>query len=189
MSWETELRLRVSSHDPVRERLRKHRAAPIGKVLEVNDIFDRPDGALRRRGVGLRIRSTRSHQVGSNDLTILTVKGPRLPGVVKSREEVEFEVPNTETASRALNLLGFVRVLRYQKRRESWRLGECRIELDEPPQIGLFVEIEGPDEETIFAMRRTLGLDDAEPVAESYVHMLAAYCDAQGLTDRVVEFS
>lgn len=188
MSWETELKLRVSSHDPVRERLRKCSAAPIGTVLEVNDIFDRPDGALRRRGVGLRIRST-CPQGGGDDLTILTVKGPRLPGVVKSREEVEFEVPNAETASRALNLLGFVRVLRYQKRRESWRLGECRIELDEPPHIGMFVEIEGPDEETIFAMRRTLNLDDAEPVPDSYVHLLAAYCDARGLTERVVEFS
>ncbi len=188
MAWETELKLRVSSHDPVRERLREHSAARAGKVLEVNDIFDRPDGALRRRGVGLRIRSTRP-QVGGDDLTMMTVKGVRLPGVVKSREEVEFPVPNAETASRALNLLGFVRVLRYQKRRESWQLGECRVELDEPPQIGIFVEIEGPDEQTIFAMRRTLGLDDAEPVAESYVHLVAAYCDAYGLTDRVVEFS
>ena len=188
MSWETELKLRVSSHDPVRERLRQHGAVPAGKVLEVNDIFDRPDGALRRRGVGLRIRST-CPQGGGDDLTMMTVKGVRLPGVVKSREEVEFAVPNAETASRALNLLGFVRVLRYQKRRESWRLGECLVELDEPPKIGLFVEIEGPDEETIFALRSTLDLDKAEPVADSYVHMLAAYCDAQGLTDRVVEFS
>ena len=187
MAWETELKLRVSSHDPVRERLREHSAARAGKVLEVNDIFDRPDAALRRRGVGLRIRST-CPQGGGDDLTIMTVKGVRLPGVVKSREEVEFEIPNAETASRALNLLGFVRVLRYRKRRESWLLGECLVELDEPPQIGMFVEIEGPDEETIFATRRALDLDEAEPVAESYVHMLAAYCDAHGLTDRVVEF-
>ncbi|MCH8148946.1 MAG: class IV adenylate cyclase [Planctomycetes bacterium] len=187
MSWETELKMRVASHDPVREKLHELRAALVGKFLEINEIFDRPDGALRRRGVGLRIRSTRPHQVGGDDLTILTVKGPRLPGVVKSREEVEFPVPSAETASRALNLLGFVRVLRYQKRRESWRLGECRVELDEPPHIGLFVEIEGPDEGTIFAMRRTLGLDDAEPVAESYVHMLSAYCADHGITDRVVE--
>ncbi len=188
MSWEIELKLRVSSHDPVREKLRKHSAAPAEKVLEVNDIFDRPDGVLRRRGVGLRIRSTRP-EIGGDELTILTVKGPRVPGVVKSREEVEFAVPSAETASRALNLLGFVRVLRYQKRRESWRLGECLVELDEPPHIGMFVEIEGPDEKTILAMRRALDLDDAEPVAESYVHLLAAYCEAHGVTDRVVEFS
>lgn len=188
MSWETELKLRVSSHDPVRERLRRHGAVPAGKVLEVNDIFDRPDGALRRRGVGLRIRTVRA-ETGGGGSTILTVKGARVPGALKTREEVEFPVPNAETATRALNLLGFVRVLRYQKRRESWRLGECLVELDEPPRIGLFVEIEGPDEDTILAVRRRLELDDAEPVAETYVHLLADFCNEHGLTDRVVEFS
>ena len=187
MSWETELKLRVSSHDPVRERLRQHGAVSAGKVLEVNDIFDRPNGALRRRGVGLRIRTVRA-ETGGGESTIFTVKGARVPGALKTREEVEFPVPNAETATRAMNLLGFVRVLRYQKRRESWRLGECLVELDEPPHIGLFVEIEGPTEADVTEAKSELGLASAETITKSYIHMLRVVCEASGIIPDHIRF-
>lgn len=193
MAWEIELKLRVASHDDVRQRLHDCGAQRASRVLEQNDIFDRPDGALRTRGVGLRIRSTRDgDDTAVSDESApatLTVKGPREPGVFKSREEVEFAVPNADTAARMLNLLGFVRILRYEKRRESWRFGGCLVELDEPPHLGRFVEIEGPDEAAINTVRTELGLAQAAPVADSYVRLMMNYCAAHGLDERVVTFT
>lgn len=193
MSWETELKLGVAAHDEVRRRLEQRGGTFQRKVLEVNQIFDRPDGALRGRGIGLRIRSVRSVDGEAADAAVvpavLTVKGPRAPGVLKSREEIEINIPDSETGSRLLNVLGFVRVLCYEKRRESWEFASCRIELDEVPYIGRFIEIEGPDEQSISAVREQLGLANVEAVAQSYVHLMMDYCNSQGLNDRVVTFA
>ncbi len=185
MPLETELKLRVESHEPVRARLPALGAAFAGRVRETNEIFDRPDGSLRRQGHGLRIRSVRAED-GDPPPATLTWKGPRLPGPMKSREELEVRIGEPETAARLLQMLGFVRVLRYEKRRESWTLGDCRVELDEPPHLGLFVEIEGPDEETIRAVRDQLGLDGAAQIQSSYVRMLAEFCEKRGMVDRVL---
>ncbi len=193
MSREIEAKLRVDSHQPVRERLRALGAEFVARVLETNRIFDRSDGSFRRRGCGLRIRSavaadatTGRKEDPTHHAATLTFKGPVIAGTFTSREEVEVGISDEETTARMLALLGFAPVLVYQKRRESWRLGECRIELDEPPHIGLFVEIEGPDEHVIQEVQVALGLEATAHVRSSYVHMLAAYCEEHGITVRVL---
>ncbi len=186
MPSEIEAKFRVESHQPVRERLQAIGATSLGRVLETNVIFDRPDGSLRHRGCGLRIRSVKVE--GSDDRqATLTFKGPVRSGPFKSREELEIEIGDAETAANIFHGLGFVVVLSYQKRRESWRRRDCRIELDEPPHIGLFVEIEGPNEAAIRAVQAELGLKGTAHVKASYVHMLFAYCREHGVTSRVLE--
>jgi adenylate cyclase class 2 len=114
----------------------------------------------------------------------LTFKGPVTPGAFKSREEFETPVGDAETAVRILDELGFVVILAYQKRRERWRLHDCQIELDEPPHIGLFVEIEGPDEAAIRSVRTELGLDAAPLERASYVRMLLSHYGVNGGAER-----
>ena len=80
---------------------------------------------------------------------------------------------------RLLTSIGFVEVLRFAKRRESWRLAGCRVELDELPKLGCFVEIEGPSEEAIQAVREQLGLVDSESVTRGYPELLSAACGAR----------
>ena len=188
MAREIEAKLRVTAHAPVRERLRSSGAVHLGRVLETNLIFDRPDGSLRARGCGLRIRTSADTATGKQ-CHRLTLKGPVGRGEFKSREELEVEIGDADVAADILQQLGFVRVLSYQKRRESWRVGECRVELDEPPHIGLFVEIEGPDEVAIRVVRDRLGLSDAVHEKASYVRMLTAWCDEHGVTDRVLRLT
>lgn len=183
MPLEVEAKFRVESHDPVRQRLEGLGATCLGCVLETNDIFDRSRGTLRQRGCGLRVRSSVCEETAERRAT-MTVKGPVQEGILKSREELEIEIDDPETAGRMLALLGYVRVLRYEKRRQSWRLDDCRIELDEPPHIGLFVEIEGPDESAVLAVQQKLGWQDAEHVRASYVAMLDAYRTEHGLSRR-----
>lgn len=188
MPTEIEAKLRVESHAPVRERLRAVGAECLGSVLETNLIFDRPEGSLRQTGYGLRVRRMANVDSGESSAT-LTVKGPVVPGPFKSREELEINISSADTAARMLGLLGFVQVLRYQKRRESYRFGDCRIELDEPPHVGVFVEIEGPTESAIQAVQKKLNLMGLPHVKASYPSMLAAYCDEHGIADRVLNLA
>ena len=188
MAREIEIKLRVTSHDPVRRRLRELGATLGWRGVETNRIYDRFDGGLRKAGVGLRVRSVVSDDEIRLPVT-MTVKGPRAPGVVKSRDEFETGVISADTVACMLRLLGFVRVLRYEKRREHWVLGKCAVELDEPPHIGLFVEIEGPDEETIRACQADIGLSGAADVSESYVRLMMTYCRVHGNDDHDVRLA
>ena len=185
MSVEIELKLRVESHGPVRQRLKEVGANFLESVLETNSIYDRPDGSLRKRGCGLRMRSVTPVGEKTNRTT-LTFKGPRFATALKSREELETGVNDAAALARMLEGVGFVQVLRYEKRRESWELDGCRIEMDEPARLGLFVEIEGPNERTILAVQRKLRLDQSREVLTSYVGMLIAYCEAYDIADRTL---
>lgn len=189
MAREIEAKIRVASHEPVRRRLGELGAKRLGCVLETNRIFDRSDGSLRNRGCGLRVRTTMPLDGKGTGTTTLTYKGPVQPGAFKSREELEVSVSNADTLAQLLFQLGCVQILQFEKRRESWLLGECRIELDEPPHIGLFVEIEGPDDAAIRAAIDSLGLADEPHVSASYVRMLADYCAEQGICNRVLRLA
>ena len=179
---EIEAKYRVASHEPIRKRLKSEGAESLGTVRETNEIFDAADGSLRLRGRGMRVRSTIDERTQQRCAT-MTFKGPVRPGPFKSREELEVDVSDAETASKILHRLGLVRVLRYEKRRESWQLNDCRVELDEPPHIGLFVEIEGPGETAITAVTARLGLDGAVHEKASYFGMLHAYCVEHAIVD------
>jgi adenylate cyclase class IV len=63
----------------------------------------------------------------------------------------------------------------FQKRRTTYRLGRCLVELDELPMLGAFIEIEGPSERQVFAVAGKLGLGD-ESIKISYSHMMAEAC-------------
>lgn len=183
MAVETEAKFRVESHEPIRRRLRAAGARCLGTVLETNRILDRPDGSLRRQGCGLRLRTSEALE-GGTVRTTLTFKGPRAPGPLKVREELEVDLPDAETMGGILVRLGFVTVLWYEKRRESWQIADGRVELDEPPHLGWFVEIEAPDEAAVRRIQSELSLQDADMVAASYVHMLDTWCKEHGITDR-----
>ncbi len=186
MALEIETKLRVESHRPVRERLRSLGAERVGEVLESNDILDASDGSLQNRGCGLRIRKNQPR--GSAEaVTVVTFKGPVIPGPLKTREEHEAILGEADAALRVFGALGFVPILSYQKRRESWNLNDCKVELDEPPFIGLFVEIEGPSESAVLDTQSLLGLNDLSHVQASYVRILSEYCLKNGIEDRVLK--
>jgi adenylate cyclase class 2 len=155
-------------------------------VLETNWILDFADGSLQKKGCGLRVRDALEHGTGNQEAT-LTFKGPRKPGPLKSREEIETSLGDAESMLATLDAVGLRPILRYEKRRESWRLAECRVELDEPPEIGLFIEIEGPDETSIRTVQARIGLAKAEVESRSYVAMLMEFCEKGGLRNRTLE--
>ena len=172
MAIELECKVRVESLATVRERLKAATGAEfVGRVLEENRLFDREDGSLRRAGCGLRVRSTRVVE-GTAQSPTLTYKGPRAPGPFKRREEIELQIADAATMGEILHALGYSERVIFEKRRESWRLPPCRVELDELPRLGTFVEVEGPSEAAVREALTTLAIADREPVSQTYVSMV-----------------
>lgn len=158
--------------------MRESGAARHTHVQETNRIFDRPDRRLLAGDCGLRIRESRPLDGGRPLQPTLTFKGPRDPGPVKSRAELETPVADAETLAEILQRLGFQEVIRYEKRRETWRLGDCEVCLDELPRLGWYVEIEGPRIEAVETARRQLGLTALPTPGETYVELAADHGDA-----------
>ncbi|GIW77591.1 MAG: hypothetical protein KatS3mg104_2654 [Phycisphaerae bacterium] len=187
MTIEIEAKMKVSDLGVVRSLLEKMDATRSAEIFEINTFFDTEDRSLLAADQGLRLRVNRNMSTGE-ETYVYTFKGPRLHGKLKSREEIELAVCNPRDAERFLMALGFVRVLSFEKRRYKWKLDECSIELDELPYLGAFVEIEGPDEETVLRVREKLSLANAPIIKSSYIAMLMAYLQENGVHDRSVTF-
>ncbi|MCK4658518.1 MAG: class IV adenylate cyclase [Phycisphaerae bacterium] len=171
MPTELEAKFAVQAHKPVRERLEGLGARFLGRVLETNSIHDRPDDSLRKSGCGLRVRGIEL-LAGEPQPATLTFKGPIQAGPFKKREEIELPLADADAMRRLLEAVGFVEVFRFRKRRESWHLSNCRVELDELPRLGRFVEIEGPTPADIHAAQDALGLNSAQHITRGYVGLL-----------------
>jgi adenylate cyclase, class 2 len=184
MPLEIEAKMQVDDLGAVRSRLKAAGAKAAGTHLETNIFFDTPGAALRRADRGLRLRANREVK-SKRTVHIVTFKGPRQSGRLKRREEIEFEVVHPDAAIRVFRELGFGVSLRFQKRRESWTLGGCKIELDELPLLGTFVEIEGPGNRRIMQVRKRLGLADHPLITGSYASLMAARV---GKSRKTVEF-
>lgn len=171
MAIEIEVKVRAPSLDVVRERLKQAKAKRIGSRFEVNAFFDTPDRAMKVRGEGLRLRSMRDERSKST-ASVITFKGPRESGEVSRREEIEFEIGDFDDAAALLGKLGYERRLGFEKRRESWSLDGCLIELDELPYLGTFVEIEGESDAKVLRTLKKIGLSHEEPVTRGYISMI-----------------
>jgi len=188
MPIEIEAKVSVPEVDVVRKRLQEVGAEPAGSVVETNTFFDTDDRSLLAADKGLRLRK----KVNASDKTdvkyIITFKGPRRHGQLKSREEVELVVEAEREAMSLLACLGYSRILSFEKRRESWKLGGCSVELDELPHLGTYVEIEGPNEGAINKVRDQLHLTDRPLVKASYVALLMTHLQERGDTKRAITF-
>lgn len=187
MAVEIEAKMSVTDHERVRSVLRERGAHEKGKVLETNIFFDAEDRTLLAADKGLRLRVQRDAASGEEKY-IITFKGPRAPGPLKTREEAELEVANPTDASRLLEALGYKRLVSFQKRRETWELGGCKIELDEIPYLGKFVEIEGPSDSTVMKTRESLKLSDRPIVKNGYISLLLSHLEENRIREREIKF-
>jgi len=187
MPIELEVKLKVAELSPVRARLRELGAERVGQFLETNIFFDTEDRTLLAGDQGLRLRINRNVEDGRQDYT-LTHKGPRQHGSMKNREETEVGVTEPDSAIELVGRLGYGQTLSFEKRRETWKLEGCKVELDELPFLGEYVEIEGPREEIIRQVQQKLGLGDCPMVKASYVALLNTHLQEQGEWGRMVQF-
>ncbi len=185
---ETEAKLKVESHGEVRARLEEAGATRVGRVLETNAIFDDAGRTFLVADKGLRVRRVDAID-GPPPQATLTYKGPKRAGDLKSREEVELTVSDAEAARAFLTALGFLETLTFQKRRETWVLGDCHVEMDELPHLGCYVEIEGPDAEAVGKVLARLELADLPILKDSYIGLLVDHCRRHDLATDRIEFA
>jgi adenylate cyclase, class 2 len=183
MPQELEAKMKVSDLAPVRARLVELGATHIVKRLEVNVFVDSPDKTLLSKDSGLRIR-LHANNDGSREI-VMTYKGKQVgANGLKNREEIEVVVDDLDRTLAVLSKLGYVSDLRFEKRRESFELEGCRVELDElPPPLGVFVEIEGQTKTSIDGVREKLGLEQTELSTVSYAAMVAKHLKEVGKTE------
>jgi adenylate cyclase class 2 len=187
MAVEIEAKMKVSSLESVRTRLEAAGAERVGDFFETNVFFDTEDRSLLAADEALRMRVNRNVET-REEVYVFTFKGPRQHGKLKSREELELSVANPRDAERFLNALGYQKVMSFEKRRHSWRLQGCAIELDELPHLGVYVEIEGADESIVMKVRDQLALDKSPIIKTSYSAMLMSWLQEKGSTERSVVF-
>lgn len=187
MPVEIEAKMKVADHEPLRRRLQELGAEARGRFLEVNTFFDTDDRALLAGDKGLRLRRNRNLDTLEEQF-VITFKGPRLNGKVKTREELELAVGDGDAACELLEKLGFHRMLSFEKRRDRFRIDDCSVELDELPHLGCYVEIEGPAEAEVLRVREKLGLASTHLVRASYIALLMAWLQERGRHGKDVVF-
>lgn len=181
MATETEAKIKVDALAPIVERLRNLGALDQGTSLERNWVLDRPDGGLMAGGVLLRVRNV--GDVGG----ILTVKRRMKGGEFKTREEVESMIDSTDDVLRQLQMVGFEIKWIYEKQRATWVWHDCVLALDECPEIGCFVEIEGEADDIRLAAA-DIGLDPALHIQDSYLELWMKHLAARGEDPRHMVF-
>lgn len=181
MATETEAKIKVADLAPIAQRLRSLGAVDEGTVLEKNCVLDRPGDELMHGGVLLRVRN-----VGGPG-GILTVKRRAEGGQFKTREEVECMVDSSHDLLQQLEMVGFRVKWIYEKRRGTWLWHDCVLALDECPEIGCFVEIEG-EADNICRVAADIGLDPDKHIDDNYLGLWQKHLAARGEDPRHMVF-
>jgi predicted adenylyl cyclase CyaB len=179
MGIEIEAKMRVADHEAVRRQLREVGATRKGLTRETNRFFDGPGRRLASADQGLRLRTNTNSETG-DAAHVVTFKGPRQAGKFKTREELEFATDDVDATATIFQHLGYPLELSFEKRRETWELDGCKVELDELPHLGTFVEVEGPDERIVESVRAKLGLQNEPSISEGYASMVAKHLKKAG---------
>jgi predicted adenylyl cyclase CyaB len=166
--------LDIETHlDNIRRELMRQALARAGgqlrqaETFEDNSVLDDEARSLAASGRLLRLRRV-------EETNLLTFKGPaRFAAGVKTRSEFEIAVTDGEQVLAILGALGFRPVRRYQKRRETWRLGTTTVALDTTP-VGCFVEVEG-EGNALATIAASIGLDPSSAVHGTYLDLWTSY--------------
>lgn len=181
MPLEREIKLRFDSADEAREKVLALGATPLhGRRLQEDALLDTEDELLRRQRSTLRVRS-------EGGKSLLTFKGPPLPGALKLREEHETVVADGAALLAILEALGLHIWFRYEKYREEFSADDIVIAIDETP-MGVFVEIEG-GEDALHATALALGRLPADYITDSYRFLFLQHRDANGLAEHDMVFA
>jgi adenylate cyclase class 2 len=170
MCTEIEAKLKVDSLQTVAEKLDQLGAEFLQEQLQKDLYFDDANAALIETDRCLRLRQ---QFADGQEKLLLTYKGAKEKDDFKKRKELEIEVKDLDSIGELLSALGYEQALVVEKKRRIWRLGSCRVCLDELPLLGSFVEIEGPDSRTIADVQRSLGLADSTHIPESYAKLIS----------------
>ncbi len=149
MQEEVEAKFLKTDHAVERAKLRE-----LGADLEQpmrlmrRTLFDYPDNRLAKAHSRLRVRD-------EGDKVTVTYKS-RSSGS-RYDQETETTLGSYDTMVELLKAIGLVVYTFQESKRETWHCQGAEVVLDEWPWLSPYIEIEGPDEETIKACAEALG--------------------------------
>lgn len=143
MAWEVEQKFVVGDLAAVQQALTAVGATWEGPISQADRYWNHPSRDFALTDEALRLR-----QIGEQNF--ITYKGPRYDATTKTREELEFPLPDgrhvPEQLGQIFAALGFRRVATVRKRRLpgtlEWEGQVVHIALDEVEGLGTFAEIE-----------------------------------------------
>jgi adenylate cyclase class 2 len=169
MFTEIEAKLKVDSLPEIENRLKKLDAEFVAEQLQTDTHFDDSNETLTNSDCCLRLRR---QIINSETRFFLTYKGAKEKSNYKKRQEIEIEVSDADSTEKLLSALGYERKLSVDKKRSLWKFGGCEVALDRLQILGDFVEIEGPDDEKISWVQKSLGLESLPHIPKSYASMI-----------------
>ncbi len=177
---ELEVKFYLSNREAIEGKLSSIGQLHEPRVHELNLRLDTPELSLLRSGRLLRLRQDRRAR--------LTYKGPGSEqGGARLRQELEFTVSDFDTALHLCEALGFQVQMMYEKCRTTYLVGELEAALDETP-IGDFLELEGPDAQSIHKVADQLGVDWEKRSLDSYTVLFERLRSNLGYTFRDLSF-
>ena len=178
--FEVEQKFHIDDETMVREQLSSIGAQPLPSESHSDTYYNHPCRDFGETKEAFRVRRL-------NGRPMVTYKGPKLPGAVKARKELEWSLdPGDADGSKMeqlLEQLSFRRVATVRKTRCPFALpspwSELSVVIDEVENLGIFAEIEriAPEQSAVQAARESvlqlsqeLGLRNAEP--KSYLTLV-----------------
>ena len=168
MCIEIEAKLKVDSLPEVEQKLTELGADFQAEQLQTDFLFDDANATLTTTDRCLRLRQ---QSAAGSERFFLTYKGAKEKSNFKKRQEIETEIIGAESVQKLLSALGYEKILVVEKKRRLWQLGSCAVALDQLPLLGDFVEIEGPNNEEIADIQKSLGLVDLPHIEKSYAQL------------------
>jgi adenylate cyclase, class 2 len=175
---EVEQKYRVVSHESILDCLRELKAIELPHETQCDIYLRHPCRDFATTGEAFRIRLV-------NDSAVVTYKGTRLPGLIKTRVETEVALA-AKTDREWLQIfvaLGFREAARVYKQRRSFSMAfhseSLTIALDTVEGLGKFIEIEAivtdrdaipRVQKSILALAQELRVEQVEP--RSYLRQL-----------------
>ncbi len=175
---EVEQKFRIATHEFLLSKLRAINTTELPEERHCDTYLQHPCRDFGQTGEALRVREV-------NENAVVTFKGPRQPGTVKIRSEIELPlVGGTRVGWMDIWLaLGFKIVAQVHKVRRPFAIcfhgQNLHVTLDEVERLGKFVEVEGlvkdPRnvelvQQAVLALATELGLTEIEP--RSYLRQI-----------------
>jgi len=152
MQTEIEAKFTNIDKEEIRKKLEQLGSDLIHKErLMKRRVFDFPDARLYKIGGWVRVRD-------EGDKITLSYKQLN-DRTLHGTQEVNLVIDDFANGCRFIECLGLNEKAYQETKRESWKLGDVEIEIDEWPWSPPFMEIEGPTEEKVKNIATQLGFD------------------------------
>lgn len=151
MSIEVEAKAYAKDLNAIEKVLIEKGAEFVWKGKQKDTYFNHPNRDFAETDEALRIREM-------DGKTYFTYKGPKIDSITKTREEIEIQIEDPESAREFLLRLGFKEVRVVNKKRIKYHLNDFTVCLDEVAGLGQFVEIEASsdDQDQINELRESI---------------------------------